>query len=670
MTIPSYFYPLAAPFLIPIARQLGQQLMHLMRNPQSSTQSEVNLPNFTQKIYNDPRYIDAIIDYSRRQAKRELEYQALSSNQIEYHLKIQQQQQQDRLEISRLQRELIRDFQRQDIQYKLQEFDELWNREKWFSNLSRQETERILAQRIQQHRLLMLVAPPDMSSDCPEAFKQHLKKDIANGLRRFLSQYYPETDDLRPVEFYADYFTRPLGDIEVCKLQAILSPIPTFILYSDINDYEINIHIGFWGLNSSSVSLIPILPWNWEAAVRQLEFEGQSYTQAIRQVRQFIVQLYQILAAFLVDWYYLSIDSNYSPQLFQLRDTFNQAIIQDYIDVIQSIQKKQQKRHKNKVNEILKDVKLLPEKKVESNIEKWQYFKTIITAKDPIHSLAISPNHQFLVSGGIESSIQIHDLHTGEQQGTLYGHVNSVTALTVSPDGKWIVSGGLDKTIKIWSASSQVLHQTLLGQTDFISTLTVSSDTELLASGSGDNLIKIWSIKTGELLRTLVGHTCMINQVEISSDSEYLVSATLDDIVKIWSIKTGKVKHTLVQPQKKIQSVLISPDAQYILYCGWDNSIQIWSVETATLKSTIPVNTQEKFMAISPGCRWIASITQDYKIRIRCLETGGLLKSFIGHQCEITQLVFSADGQFLVSGSSDGEIKIWCSSEIAQSDLN
>ncbi|MGB3404876.1 MAG: WD40 repeat domain-containing protein [Microcoleaceae cyanobacterium] len=670
MTIPSYFYPLAAPFLIPVARHLGQQLMHLIKNPQSSTQSETDLPAFTQKIYNDPRYIEAIIEYSYRQSKRELEYQAISPNQIEHHLKIQQQEQRDRLEISRLQRELIRDLQRQQVQSKLQEIDELWNREKWFSNLSRQETERILTRRIQQHRLLMLVAPPDISSDCPEPFKQHLKKDVANGLRRFLSQYYPESDDLRSVEFYADYFNRPLGDIEVYKLQAVLAPVPTLILYGDINDYEINIQIGFWGLDSASVSLIPIQPWNWEAAVRQLELQGQSSAQAIRQVRQFIVQLYQILAAFLVDWYYLSIDYNYSPQLFQLRDIFSQDLIKDYIDVIQSIQKRQKKIHDNKIKEIVKDLPSRPPETVNSNIENWQYFKTIQTDQEQIYSLAISPDNQFLISGGVESSVQLYALKTGGHEGTLDGHVNSVTALTVSPDGKWIISGSLDKTIKIWSADSQVLQQTLLGSTDFVNTIAVSSDSEILVSGSGDNLIRIWSIQTGDLLRTLVGHTNMIDRVKISSDSQWLVSTSIDDRVKIWSIETGKVKQNFIQPKKKIKSVLISPDAQYILYCGWDNTIQVWSVEDSSLKSTIPANTQENVMAISPGCRWIASMSPDYKIRIRCLETGRLLKSFIGHQSEITQMVFSADSQFLISGSCDGEIKVWCSSEIAQSDLN
>jgi hypothetical protein len=353
MTIPSYFYPLAAPFLIPVARQLGQQLMNLMGSSRSSNQSLLNVSNLTEKIYNDPRYIEAIIDYSQRQAERILEVQSLTLTQTQRQLEIQQQELQERQEISQLQRELMRDLQSKAIQVKLQELDEIWNREKWFSNLSRQETERILVEGTQHHKLLMLAAPPDISSDCPEAFKQHLKKDIANGLRRFLNRHYPETDPLKPVEFYADYFTRPLGDIEVRKLQAVLSPVPTLILYSDMNDYEINIHIGFLSTNYQSISLIPIHPWNWEAALEKLQIEGQSRSQALRQVRQFIVTLHQILAAFLIDWYYLTIDPHYSPQLLQLTQEFSQELIQDYIAIIQKIQKEQGKKYQDQIQSIL-----------------------------------------------------------------------------------------------------------------------------------------------------------------------------------------------------------------------------------------------------------------------------------------------------------------------------
>jgi len=659
MTIPSYFYPLAAPFLIPVARQLGQQLMNLMGSSRSSPQSLLNVSNLTEKIYNDPRYIEAIIDYSQRKAERILEVQSLALTQTQRQIEIQQQELQERQEISQLQRELIRDLQSQAIQVKLQELDEIWNREKWFSNLSRQETERILVEGTQHHKLLMLAAPPDISSDCPEAFKQHLKKDIANGLRRFLNQHYPETHPLRPVEFYADYFTRPLGDIEVRKLQAVLSPVPTVVLYSDMNDYEMNIHIGFLSINYQSISLIPIHPWNWEAGVEKLQIEGHSHSQALRQVRQFIVTLHQILAALLIDWYYLTIDPNYSPELLNLTQEFSQELIQDYIAIIQKIQKEQRNKHEYKIKLILNNSMQLQEFNAHNNPENWKNAKTIFAHEDRIDALAIFPNNQWITSGSWDNMIKVWSVETGKLQMTLLGHVNAVTSLAVDSFGAWLVSGSVDHTIKIWSVKSQQLHQTLLGHSDAVTALAVSSNAQLIASGSADNTIKIWSIETGELQRTLVGHTNSITAVKINQNGQFVISESADNTIKIWSVATGENEETLMYRAKLIKSVLISQDGQWILSFSWDNWIKIWSVATGELQRMIPGDAQENFMAMSLDRRWIASKSSDQAIQIRCLETGNLIKTLTGHQNEINQMVFSEDGNGLISSSSDGEIKIW-----------
>ncbi len=659
MTIPSYFYLLAAPFLSPVARQLGQQLMKLIGSYQSSNQSLLNSSHLTENIYNDPRYIEAIIKYSQRQAEQTLEFQSVAFNQTKYQLEWQQLQQQECLEISQLQRELIRDLHSKEIKLKLQELDHIWNKEKWFSNLSRQETERILVEGTKQYKLLMLTAPPDISPDCPDVLKQHLKKDIANGLRRFLNQYYPEKDSLRPVEFYADYFNRPLGDIEIRKLEAVLSPVPTLIVYSDMNDYEINIHIGFWGLNNSSVSLIPVQPWNWENAVEQLEKEGNSSSQAFRYVRQVIVILHQILAAFLIDWYYLSIDPHYSPQVFQLKDQFPQDLIQDYIAILQKFQIQQKEVYHRQIQKIFKEFNQNPEESENKNPKNWQNVRTILADESQIDALEIFSNNQWIVSGGWDNKIKIWSIETGTKQMTFLGHVNSITTLAVSPNGEWLVSGSIDNTIKIWSVKSQRLYQTLLGHSDSVSGLAISSNAEFIVSGSADNTIKIWSVETGELQRTLVGHSSVITAIKISQNNQWIVSTSLDHIIKIWSVETGETKEISMDMMKQIKSILISQDAQWILSCGWDNMIKIWSVKTGKLQRTIPGKAQEYLMAMSSDNRLIASTSNDRSIRIRCLKTGNLLKTLTGHQNEINQMTFSADGQFLIGSSSDGEIKIW-----------
>ncbi|CAD5944935.1 hypothetical protein [Planktothrix agardhii] len=65
-----------------------------------------------------------------------------------------------------------------------------------------------------------------------------------------------------------------------------------------------------------------------------------------------------------------------------------------------------------------------------------------------VHSVAISPDGQTLVSGG-DDEIMIWDLITGQELGTLTGHSDEVNSLAISPDGQTLVSGG-DDTITIW----------------------------------------------------------------------------------------------------------------------------------------------------------------------------------------------------------------------------
>ena len=66
-----------------------------------------------------------------------------------------------------------------------------------------------------------------------------------------------------------------------------------------------------------------------------------------------------------------------------------------------------------------------------------------------VHSVAISPDGQTLVSGG-DDTITIWDLSTGQELGTLTEHSDEVKSVAISPDGQTLVSGGDDGTIMIW----------------------------------------------------------------------------------------------------------------------------------------------------------------------------------------------------------------------------
>lgn len=659
MTIPPYLYPLAAPLLIPVARQLGRQLMSVMNGQRSSQSSELDFPSIPDKVKKDPRYIEALVEYSQRKESRLQEFNSLEITQEERRLQIRQQEISDRREISRLQRELLRELQANEIQLKLHELDAIWNREKWFSNLSRQETERILLEGQEQHRLLMFIAPPDLSEDCPLGMRRHLKKDIGNGLRRFLNQHYPQTSNRRPVEFYADYFTRPLGDIEVRKLQMVLSPVPTFILYSDINDYEVHFHVGFWGLQNQNVSLIPIQPWNWEKAQEELIAKGLSPALAIRQVRQLIVTIHQLLATFLIDWYYLSIDPHYQPHLYKLSSEFPRMWVKPYLSVLKDLQQQRREVYRQELQIIVQNDSEKQQIKAKQNPQNWNSVFTFTGHSDVVNVIAASPDGEFIVSGGWDHKIKIWSVQTGQLIRTLTGHSNSITALAIAPDSQQVISGSVDSTIKIWSAQTGQLLKTLTGHSYSVSSLAVTSNSEFIVSGSWDNTIKIWSLATGELQKTLTGHTNSVNAITIDTDSELIYSGSVDNSINVWSIATGKIEHTF-EPFQTYKTVAISSDSRFVISGSWDNTIEVWSLKDGQLIHTLPGHDRDLLdLAVSPDCKLIASGSSDQTIKIWSLETGYLLRTLTGHFNSVNTLTFSSDGLFLASGSSNGVIMVW-----------
>lgn len=293
-------------------------------------------PQQSSKISSTPGLVSSV-----QQDRRYSEALQLYRQQLEQSNRVQAQQSQVQLEFNKRLVELLAEWQANNNKAKKDELQLLWDKDNWFSRLDRQETVEILGQ--QKHRLLILVAPPDISSDCPDSLKNNLKKEIDNHTRLFLNQYYSDSQ-YHPIEFYGDYFKEPIAAADVRRLQSILGSIPTAIIYTDISDYQVYFHIAFWGMQGETTQF-DMQAWDWEQAFEALKLEGCSETLAHRKIRQTIVVFHQLLAAFITDWYYLNLNLVYEPKLLQSDITFvglPQEVIAQYIKVLQDLQQKRQ----------------------------------------------------------------------------------------------------------------------------------------------------------------------------------------------------------------------------------------------------------------------------------------------------------------------------------------
>lgn len=291
----------------------------------------------------DTRYIELLI-----------KYQAMRNNKLDY-LPMQLQS-----EFSQQLFELLSEWQANQIHNQVHEIRPIFEKKNLATIFSQEETFHILEKRQKKYRLLVLVSPPNVSRNCPSSFQHDLPIELAEKLKFFLHNDYSVNSELCPVEFYSDYFMRSINDADVLQLQQILAPVPTVVMDSKITDYEVYFNVNFWHPQNNNITKICMSAWNWEEVNEALQAADYDEIRAIRTIRQIIVTIHQLLAAFITDWYYLHLSHIYEPQLFHLESElalgrWSSDLLRPYIDTLKDIYLQQKSGYEQNFKHLIDD---------------------------------------------------------------------------------------------------------------------------------------------------------------------------------------------------------------------------------------------------------------------------------------------------------------------------
>lgn len=279
------------------------------------------------------------LDLAKSRLKQEGKIAEGQREQVEKALRLRERELQlmeedltERRNLSYLYLDILREQESLKIALKIKEIQSHWDLKNWAGIISREEMQKILIEGQKKHRLLMMISPPDIE-DCPQ-FNTNLQKEVRSEVKDFLEIYYP-LNDVCPVEYYGKFFKTSIFDAEVKQLSSDLSPVPTAVIYSDITDQKVYFHVTFWGLEES---LSVTLPWNWKEEQHKLMSEGLSEEDSLQTVRQSIVKIHQLVAAFLADLYYLNINPLHQPRLFEMEADIPIEWMQTNLGILREIQ--------------------------------------------------------------------------------------------------------------------------------------------------------------------------------------------------------------------------------------------------------------------------------------------------------------------------------------------
>jgi WD40 repeat protein len=213
-----------------------------------------------------------------------------------------------------------------------------------------------------------------------------------------------------------------------------------------------------------------------------------------------------------------------------------------------------------------------------------------------------------MVSGSLDKSILLWDIHTGDITGKIEGHTDRVRCVTFNPkDDSKIASASADNTVRVWDAVTGTQLLMLRGHTNNVWSVSWSPDGRYLVSGSSDTSVRVWDCEkifkidksslpsspnssVPELSSSVVlsDHKRPVMCVRWNPLGKWFVSGSLDFTANIYEVSNGgeqeSIQVTLQTSQRTFQHCVFacewSPSGRLLAAGGIDGIIRILSEST------------------------------------------------------------------------------------------
>ncbi len=268
-----------------------------------------------------------------------------------------------------------------------------------------------------------------------------------------------------------------------------------------------------------------------------------------------------------------------------------------------------------------------------------------------------------VVSASGDGTLRVWDVASGTSLAVCEGHEGAVSDAVFTPDGRQLVSAASDDTLRLWDAADGRCVGVWTGHTAAVCACTVAPDGQHAISASGDKSLRWWDIGSGRCLSVWHGHTGGVSACAISPNGARVVSASNDKTLRLWDAATGQCLAVWRGHSDTVTACAFSPDGQRVVSNGSDGTLHLWdtaSGQSLTISTGQSIGLINNFCALfADGQRIAAGGSVFGRLGIWDASTGQSLALWPGSPDLVRACQFSADGQHVVSATSNGKFRVW-----------
>lgn len=240
--------------------------------------------------------------------------------------------------------------------------------------------------------------------------------------------------------------------------------------------------------------------------------------------------------------------------------------------------------------------------------------------------------------------------------------VSSLSQCSVdfSPDGKLLTGVCYKNTVPVWEVSSGQLLFTLAKSPVQAVAVAFSPDSKTIAVGDYSGKIGLYGAATGELIKTFKPLASAVWEIDFSPTGNQFASASFYTGLHLWNVSSEDPGWNYgEQDGLRVLSVNYHPDGEKIAFGTLAKGVMILNAQTGQPIKTLPIDVPVGDAAFSQDGQWLVAGSDDNQIRLWRTAEYELEKTLTGHTHYVNGVAFSPNGRWLVSGSHDKTVGIW-----------
>jgi WD40 repeat protein len=158
--------------------------------------------------------------------------------------------------------------------------------------------------------------------------------------------------------------------------------------------------------------------------------------------------------------------------------------------------------------------------------------------------------------------------------------INPNYYLQFTSNGKWLVTSGLDNTVNVVDAASGERRHAPIMHSGFVRNSALSHDGSLLSTVTQDGLAQVWDVETGRPLCQPLKHPLVLTQACFRPDNRLLLTTGRDGLVRVWDWLHERQDCPPLKHGTSVMQAAFLADGRWIMSTGEDQTVRFWSRKT------------------------------------------------------------------------------------------